>query len=207
MEKDLSLFEYTFIDHQLSKTLFMFHGTGGTKEDFLFLDDVVGQNYNLVGMQGNVVEEGSRRFFKRIDIGVFDQKSIQTEVEKLMKFMTAWINEHNTSIDQIAYIGYSNGANVLLAAMFLFPETFKNLVLLHGRLPFEVNEKQTDLSQHNIFLSGGKGDFYVPDENQKELVAELSRLKAKLVFKEYEFGHHVGKDEMVDAVNFLNEMQ
>src|SRR5260221_8500204 len=96
MEEASKLFDHIFIDNHAERTLFLLHGTGGSREDFLFLNDALKKKYNLVGIQGNVDEHGLSRFFKRLSVGVFDQKNIREETEKLQRFMNAWRIIHKT---------------------------------------------------------------------------------------------------------------
>ncbi len=205
MEKDLTLFDFTYIDNKSDKTLFLFHGTGGTKEDFLFLDTLLDKKWNLVGLQGNVSESGSPRFFKRVAIGVFDQASIKIELDKLYKFLIAWEKKYLTSNHRTAFMGYSNGANMILAGVFRHPELFQNAILLHAHLPFEVSDLQLDLPNTKILLTLGKGDFYVPEQSQTELISALQTRHAILTLKKYDYGHQITDEEMNDVVMYLRE--
>lgn len=202
MSTDLQLFDYTFINNNAEKTLFLFHGTGGSKEDFLFLDELLLQKYNLVGLQGNVLEQGMARFFKRISHGVFDQENIKLETYKLQKFLKVWSAKYSVSAKQMSFLGYSNGANMLLCMLFYYPELIHKVVLLHPMIP--IKKKYPDLVDSSIFVSFGKNDPFLSNDEQQVLIQTLQHTKATLFIKEYEGGHEISNQEMQDVLSFLS---
>jgi phospholipase/carboxylesterase len=204
MKSDLQLFEYSHIDNKAVKTCFLFHGTGGSKEDLLFLNQYLEADYNFVGLQGNVDEHGSARFFKRLSEGVFDLESIQTETQKLNLFIQAWSEAHGVPADKRVGLGYSNGANILLATLFYFPDLFKQLVLLHPMLPM-IPPANLNLSHHRLFVSMGDTDQMIPLAERSRLIETLKGCQAQLTLQEYASGHQVTSQEIKDAVQFLKK--
>lgn len=205
MHNLLSLFNYTFIDNKSSRTLFLLHGTGGDENDFLFLNDRLKKTYNLVGLRGNIVEHGMNRFFKRNSSGVFDQDSIKEESEKLRLFISEWQKIHHLTNEQCTFLGYSNGANILLAILFYFPQLIKSALLLHPMLPF-VPTESVDLSNHHIFLSYGENDEMVSTIQSQKIVDLLNKFGAKLDQYTYHEGHALIDEEFSDILKFLGIM-
>lgn len=203
MNSALSTFQYVFVDNKSHKTLFLLHGTGGDREEFLFLDNLLEKKYNLVGLTGNINEQGMNRFFKRHAEGVFDQENIKEESAKLAKFIEAWMKTHNQAATDLYFLGYSNGANILLATLFYHPHLIRNLLLLHPMIPFVPKEK-LDLIDHKIFISSGKHDSMVPPQEQKKLIELLRVYGADLTIKEYESGHGIIQQEIRDVTLFLS---
>lgn len=201
MSKDINLFEYTFIDNKADDILFLLHGTGGDKEDFLFLNDHLHNNYNLVGLKGNVNENGLNRFFKHISFGVFDQENIRTEAAKMKKFIMAWRNTY--AREKMYFLGYSNGANMLLATLFYYPDVVQNVILLHPMLPFTPTHGSLDLSEHTIWITNGKSDQMILRDKQLEVIDTLESNKALLTTKEYPSGHEITNQEMTDIIAYL----
>jgi phospholipase/carboxylesterase len=199
---DLNLFDHIFVDNKASKTIFFLHGTGGTKSDFLFLDEFLEKKYNFVGLQGNVDEHGHARFFRRLSEGVFDQESIREETHKLKQFIDTWMDEYKVSIDDLVFLGYSNGANMILATLFYTPELISKAVLLHTMLPFKP-KKSLDLSKHSFFVSLGEEDPMISEVQQSELIQTLQSSQAQLTIKRYNSGHHISAKEVRDVVDFL----
>ncbi len=203
MSDNLSLFNHTLINNNADKTLFLFHGTGGTKTDFFFLDTLLDKKYNLVGLQGNITENGMARFFRRFEHGVFDQENIKEEVNKLQYFIKAFKHEYPELSKDTCFLGYSNGANILLAALFSYPTTFNTLVLLHAMLPFENEPRLLDLSANKIFLSHGSADQMVSLAQQNVLSETLESCTANLEIHTYDAGHNITKEELQDILLFL----
>ncbi len=201
MNDALTLFDYTFVDNKADNTLFLLHGTGGSKQDMLFFDDLLEKKYNLVSLKGNVVEQGMTRFFKRLSLGVFDQTSIKIESEKFHAFISAWKKEHSLSSTKVFGLGYSNGANMLLATVFKYPEAIQNLVLLHPMLPFLPTDMV--LKQHAIFMSYSFDDQMISEEQSLDLIDVLIESKAQLSIKEYSTGHEISPQELNDVIKYL----
>jgi phospholipase/carboxylesterase len=106
---------------------------------------------------------------------------------------------------QLFFLGYSNGANMLLSLLFSYPTFITHLVLLHSMLPFEVTRGSLDLSKHAFFLSIGEYDQIIPPSKQYELIEVLQSFKAVLTVKEYQHGHEITQNELTDVVSFLKE--
>lgn len=202
---NLRQFDYTFIDNDADQTLFLLHGTGGTKEDFLFFNKLLHYEWNIVSLQGNESENGMARFFKRIAEGVFDQENIQEQSEKLHQFIKSWMTEHGIEVNDLTFLGYSNGANMLLATMLKFPESIKNVVLLHPMLPFEVHPNTVDLANVSSIVTIGLKDPMIPHTESLKVVKALTSNGANPLVKEYETGHEITKEEMRDIVTFLRK--
>lgn len=202
MHNKLETFKYTYIDNKASKTLFLLHGTGGDEQDFLFLDELLGKKYNFVGLRGNVQEKGMNRFFRRISEGAFDQESIKEEAGKLGTFIRSWMDEFNVTANDLAFLGYSNGANMLCAMLFYYPQLIKNLVLLHPMLPFEP-EISESYSDTKAFVSIGLQDHMISPAESRKLVDMLERLGVECTVKEYDYGHGITEQEVEDIVKYL----
>lgn len=195
-------FRHVYKDNAADGTLFLLHGTGGTKEDFLFFDQYLDKTYNLVGLQGNVDENGMGRFFRRLSPGVFDQENIREEAKKLHDFIISWKKTHPDQSKRCVFLGYSNGANMLLAALFYFPKLLNTLLLLHPMLPF-TPDPVPQLSEHDLFVSMGAHDQMVGPKQKQELLRVLKSTGAHLTVREYPSGHEITDGELQDTADFL----
>ncbi len=196
------LFDHTFIDNHAKKTLVLLHGTGGTKSDFLFLNESVSQSHNLLALQGNVLEDGMARFFKRTAPGVFDQDNLKEETKKLYEFLGKWTGNHTQTAEDLVFLGYSNGANMILSLAFYFPDIVFKVALLHPMIPFMPGD--IDLTGKQFFVSSGALDAMVPSEQREELVKVLEEKGAEVIAKQYPGGHEISEQEMNDAIAFLH---
>lgn len=140
-------------------TLVLLHGTGGNENDLMPLGHQAAPNATLLGLRGRSTEEGTQRWFRRFDLNRFDQADIAFEAEALASFMADAIKAYGIDPDKTAFIGNSNGANLLAAFMRLHPHVVKKAVLLRAA---EVLEEPplADLSDANVLLLKGANDLF-----------------------------------------------
>ena len=194
-------FHHLHIDNQASKTLFLLHGTGADERDLLPLVQGLETTYNFVSFLGNVREHGMTRFFARDARGVFDQESIAIEAKKLARFIKAWNETHGIKPSETAFLGYSNGANMITALALKFPKLVTKAVLLHPMLPFEP--KAMDLSHQQYFVSYGETDQMIPASEAKILITTLKALGAKVDVFHHQGGHEIWPEEVEALQDFL----
>lgn len=68
-------------------TLLLLHGTGGNERDLLPIGKMIDPDANLLGVRGNVLENGMPRFFRRLREGVFDEKDLIERTDELKTFL------------------------------------------------------------------------------------------------------------------------
>lgn len=197
------LFDHTYIDNQVSRTLVVLHGTGGSKSDFLFFDQLLNHSFNILALQGNLSEHGLSRFFKRLAMGVFDQESIKKESKRLHEFMTNWQKKYGQKPEDYVYLGYSNGANMILATLFYFPSLITTAVLLHPMLPFTPTA--VSLKEKRLFITHGLDDALVSQQQQDAVTNVLKEKSALIIKKDYPAGHQLSNQEIQDVTAFLED--
>lgn len=197
----LDLFHYKAINNGI-KTIFLLHGTGGTEEDLFGLVEPFHTTHSIVGLLGNVREGSMARFFKRKSEGILDQESIKKESSKLADFIKEWIKVNKIKVDNITFVGYSNGANMILATIFYYPDLIKKGALLHPLLPFEP-KNNLDLSKHKIMISWSSVDPIIPAEESKKLIKTLKKHSADLTVVETDSGHSLSNKEVSALHKFI----
>ncbi|HRN51262.1 MAG TPA: alpha/beta hydrolase [Anaerolineales bacterium] len=198
----MSEFIYTHQDRGQARTLFLLHGTGGDEHDLIPLVEPVSEGYNIVGLRGNISEGGMPRFFARLAMGVFDQASIEAETDKLAAFLARWYSEHDTDAKSTTFVGYSNGANMILATLLRHPTVITNAALLHSMLPFEPRE--LDLAGKNFLLTYGLQDVLVPIGEAQRVTAVLQSAGASVQGFAYPGGHELTHAEQATLLEFLS---
>lgn len=202
MTNPLNLFHYTQINNNNPLSIFLFHGTGGTETDLFPLVEPFHTSHTIVGLRGNIDESGMARFFKRTANGTFDQDSIREEADKLVLFIIAWKKEHKATANNILYIGYSNGANIILATIFYYPEIIKTAALLHPMLPFHPKSR-LDLSQHKLYLSWSRSDSIIPKSASQKVINTLNDFSANTTIVETTQGHTITEPEIKQLHKFV----
>ncbi len=208
-----SLFRYAEFgpqptDHVLP-ILFLLHGTGGDEYDLLgLLDEDVKNKYRLVSLRGNISEHGLNRFFRRFAPGKYDQESISQEAEKLQQFISTYRSAYKS--DSVSVLGFSNGANMILATLLLHSDTIANdmkkVVLLH---PADVLEEESASRQHNLaqitfLVTYGKHDDMISQKESLQVVDLLKQTKAKVKSFDNGAGHNITREEQKAVITFLS---
>lgn len=129
---------HKFIKKSNSRLMILFHGTGGDENSLIPLAEAIDNESSILGIRGNVNENGLNRFFKRIRPGVFNQESLIRETKNLKVFLDDFLSKNNFSYDNINLIGYSNGANILASLMLIYGKTAKTTILLHPMVPLGI---------------------------------------------------------------------
>jgi len=108
----------------------LLHGSGGNESDLMPLARRIAPRATLLGLRGRSTEEGTARWFRRNAERSFDQDDIRFEAGALAAFMEEARTAYGLDPDRLAFLGYSNGANLLAAAMLLHPELALRAMLL-----------------------------------------------------------------------------
>ena len=67
-------------------TLILLHGTGGDEADLIPFGTALNSDYNLLGIRGEVNENGMNRYFKRLAEGVYDEADLNYRGQRLLDF-------------------------------------------------------------------------------------------------------------------------
>lgn len=192
------------------KTLVLFHGTGGDEHDLLPLGRQVAPGYNLLGLRGAINEGGLNRFFIRTAVGVFDQQSIRREAAAIQRFLTDWVAEHKVQFTDLVFLGFSNGANMILALAFLYPDLINQAVVLHPMLPFMPRGEGKDQAKASAILTGksflvsyGLDDPLVSLEQSQEVAEVLRKLGGQVEEAALPGGHQLSLAEVERIQAFL----
>ncbi|WP_275784402.1 VOC family protein [Pararhizobium gei] len=140
-------------------TTFLLHGSGGNETSLLSLGRQMMPNALLIALRGRSTEEGAPRFFRRLAAMSFDQKDMASEAEALAATIEATIPAYGIDLDKTVFIGYSNGANMLIATMLLHPGLIRKSVLLRMMNPLDP-VPDADLSGTSILTVAGATDPY-----------------------------------------------
>lgn len=91
---------------------------------------------------------------------------------------------------------------MLLATLFLYPDYFTSMLLLHPMLPIEPPQDLT-LSGKNIFVSYGRDDAMITPEQSRRVASVLTARDATVALHEYSGGHGIHQEEITDLTTML----
>jgi len=122
-----SEFKYNFIKSKTPEkdiTLLLFHGTGGDENDLIPIGKMFGENINLLGIRGKILEHGMPRYFRRIGEGVFDIEDLKYRTKELYSFLNSLPSEIKIDKKKLVALGYSNGANIAGSLLLMYPDFY-----------------------------------------------------------------------------------
>jgi phospholipase/carboxylesterase len=154
----------------------------------------------LLGVRGRATEEGSNRWFRRLDAATFDQADIRREAEAFAAFVEGAVTGYGIDTGALAFLGYSNGANFLAAVIQLHPGLVRRAVLLRGLQALE-NPPDADLSGSSVLVLSGRDDSSALKAT--ELVGALARRGARVTSTELSAAHELVGADVDEASEWL----
>ncbi|MFY8008624.1 MAG: alpha/beta hydrolase [Flavobacterium sp.] len=183
-------------------TLLLLHGTGGNEHDLIPLANYFGSDINVLSLRGNVSENGMSRFFKRLQMGVFDENDLEFRTHEMVSFIKELAVKENFDASKIIALGYSNGANIAGATLFLYPGFFAGAILFRPMLPFQsraIKEKTTA----RVFLSSGTNDTMVSETEIENYVDQLTAAGFWVTNLTLDAGHNLTQKDIDLAVEWF----
>jgi phospholipase/carboxylesterase len=184
-------------------TLLLLHGTGGDERDLLPLADIIDPDANILSIRGQVLENGSNRFFKRLAMGVFDLEDLVFRTKRLKEFVDWAAMHYDFDRHQVIAIGYSNGANIAASMLFHYTDAVQQAVLFHPMVP--IRKELPDLSKIRVLICAGENDPICPPEEAQELFDLLSSAKADVELLWQPGGHRLTMEEIVAAKSWIEK--
>jgi phospholipase/carboxylesterase len=181
-------------------TLVLFHGTGGNENDLLPLAELLSPGSSVLGIRGNVLENGMPRFFRRLAEGVFDEEDLIFRTHETKQFLDREAEEHGFDVNNLAVVGYSNGANIAGSLLFHYKDIFRSAVLLHPMVPLR-GLALPSMSGVSVFIGAGLNDPLITPEETRELAAMLQEAGADVTTHWGNQGHRLSAAE-AEAAKF-----
>jgi phospholipase/carboxylesterase len=183
-------------------TLLLLHGTGGDETSLLELGREVAPAANLLSVRGRSLEEGAPRFFRRFSATRYDQAHLASEAAALADFVGAAADRYGFGRGGLVALGYSNGANIAIAALTLRPGALAGAILLRPVMPFE-SPPSADLAGVPVLVTRGRRDPYGP--LSEPVAPYLRSLGAAVVEEVIEAGHELTRRDLQAATAWLGE--
>jgi phospholipase/carboxylesterase len=180
-------------NRQAAPPLLLLHGTGGDENDLLPLGRAVAAGAPLLSARGPVLEHGMRRFFRRLDEGVFDEDDVRRRANDLAEFVVAARSRYGLAAP-IA-LGYSNGANIAAAVLLLRPDVLAGAVLLRAMVPLQ-QAPTTDLAGKPVLIVSGTSDPIIPADNSARLATMLQQAGAEVQHRVLPVGHQLSQADL-----------
>jgi phospholipase/carboxylesterase len=190
--------------HSNAPILVLFHGTGGTEQDLLPLAKKISPTSSVLGLRGNVSENGMPRFFKRLAEGVFDIEDLIMRTKEVNEFLDQTAEQYKFDRGNLVALGYSNGANIAASLLFHYEDAFKGAILHHPMVPRRGIELP-NLAGTPVFIAAGTNDPICPPQESIDLEKLLSTAGASVTLHWENFGHQLTSHEVDAAASWFRE--
>ncbi|MGX7872412.1 alpha/beta hydrolase [Mesorhizobium sp. ORM6] len=170
--------------------LFLLHGSGVDETTLVPLARRIAPGAVLVAARGRIPQEDGFRWFERINPTRFKQKSILAETAAFAAFASQAAKRHGLDLGRAAFLGYSNGANLVSSLMLLHPGIVHRAALLRP-MPVLDQVPATDLAgTRTLIVAGAVDETYGPFA--PSLVTLLSRQGSEIDARIIPSGHEIG---------------
>jgi phospholipase/carboxylesterase len=186
-------------------TLIVLHGTGGDENDLIPLAIQLDPDANILSIRGEINEQGTLRYFKRLAPGVFDEEDLMYRTQQLFDFIQQASKQYEFSLNKVIFLGYSNGANIAANMMLSLPNPWKGALLLHPMLPRNVTESPR-LDDVSILITAGNPDPIVPLASTEALLKTLEHFGANVTIKWFNRGHSISESEIQTIKTWYNHL-
>ncbi len=183
-------------------TLLLLHGTGGDEHDLIPLGRQLAPQSNLLSPRGQTLENGMPRFFRRLEVGVFDEADLMRRAQELGQFVRAAATHYKFDPTRVSALGYSNGANMAGALLLLDGPLLAGAALLRAVLPLEPPQLP-DLSNKQVVIAAGRQDPYAPAERVEALADRLTRAGAAVDLRWAEADHSLMPSDFKAIADWL----
>jgi phospholipase/carboxylesterase len=171
----------------------LLHGSAADELTLIPLARAIAPEALLLAVRGRIMQEGDRRWFKRVTPVSFDQDSIRAEAADFADFMADISARHGLDLSRTVFLGYSNGANLVSSVMLLRPGVISRAVLLRA-MPVLHDAPAADLSGTDILIIAGERDeTYAPFA--PALVRLLRGRSARVAAFVASCGHELGPED------------
>ena len=171
--------------------LLFLHGTGGDEHDLLPLREHLDPRAPVLAVRGTVLENGMPRFFRRLSEGVFDEDDLRHQVDALAEFLVTAEQRYEVPAGSWTAVGFSNGANIASALLFIRPERLDGAILLAAMLPFRDGPPPSDLSGRRVLISNGRHDPMATADHTSTLLDQFRSAGAETTTAPHDGGHTI----------------
>lgn len=191
--------ETLFIKGTKNEVFVLFHGTGGNEESLLPIVGDIDANASVISFLGSVGTGKNRRFFAPL-MGprIVDAEDLEARVHLFYEEWQQW--KETVHGQRVTFVGFSNGANFILAMMEKYPDIADMYILLHpsnlgyrwkksprGKILFTVGANDTFASPGEVVTMnktleklGATTELILVDGAHAITQAEINTLKKKL---------------------------
>ncbi|MDB4835575.1 hypothetical protein OAH12_03200 [Cyclobacteriaceae bacterium] len=191
--------------------MILLHGYGSNEMDLHSFADQLPSQYFVVSVQAPIALPWGGFAWFDIDFAGADKKYDFDQAlhsrERIVDFINYMIVNYDIDAENIALLGFSQGAMLSQAVALTEPRLIDKVVALSGFV-FEdvikpIQASTADIKTVDFFIGHGSVDDVVPVEYDRKSRLYLENLGVNLQYKEYPVAHGITPEELEDVVSFL----
>ncbi len=207
-------FEYRFRDSidsdKLSPLVIMLHGYGSNEDDLFSFASDLPENYKIVSLRApySLPYGGFSWYDINLDNSSNFKINISQAKDSILKIKDFVENELKSKIsfdiNNICLIGFSQGTILSYALSLNYPNLFKKIVALSGKINMDlIDEAVKDYSSLKFFCSHGITDQVIPVNFSRESISWLKSQNISHTYKEYDMAHSVNQKNFYDLIDWM----
>lgn len=196
-----------------SPGLFILHGRGADERDLLPIADRLPDRYHIISLQApDRMGPGYTWYDLDLSAGHLhdsqpDPEGFRRSLDLVAETLTAATETFDIR-EEVALLGFSQGAITATATLLERPERVGWLAALHGYLPdSHADRDPAGIVGTPVFVSRGASDEIIPAERGEALADRLSSLGCAVSGDTYPGGHGIGAEELAELVAFVEDRQ
>lgn len=193
--------------------LLLLHGYGSNEADlFSFAEELPEQYYVISARAPYDMQYGSYAWYainfdaNENKFSDHDQARISRDV--IVQFIDELTATYPIDAQNIALIGFSQGAILSYAVALSYPEKVQKIVAMSGYFNAEIIKdgyQKNNFDTLKIFASHGTVDQVIPIDWARKTPSVMETLGINTTYKEYPVGHGVAPQNFYDFKNWLLE--
>ena len=193
--------------------IFFLHGYGSNMNDLFQLSQFFPDKCHFISLQApNPVMFNGWSWFDLNPLNIFKllhPKQINSSQKKIDSSINICLDKLNIDPENICLFGFSQGACIAFYTGLKKPFKYKAVVAICGWFSDKYFFDQFDLeriSEVNIFVGNGNQDQRINIKMAKTSVENLSSLGIEPIFKEYDCGHNISNNCILDILKWLKNI-
>lgn len=193
-------------------TVLALHGWGANGMDLLGLAPyLAGGRFLVLCPQGSVIVPlgpmDGYGWFPLMVGAPPDPAAFAKGVDDVQRFLDAALQRYPIDRTKLVVFGFSQGGVIAYALALADPERFAGLVALSSWLPVELARTLPPRPRDRLWtlVHHGTRDDLIGVERGRESVENLRRLQVPVTYREFDMGHEISGDSLVDLSTWLQD--
>ena len=187
------------------RTIVALHGSATDETAILPLARMLDAKARIVAPRGRIIQNGERRWYRKLSPISFDQSSVRFEAEAFAGFVDGLRRDGVADAERTLFLGYSNGANLVSATMLLHPGKIRQAVLMRAMSVLEAAPNADLMAARVLILSGAADQTYGPFGT---MLADLLAANGAVVVSDtMGSGHECGEPDIAYARGWLDSVE